>query len=130
MGEKNPKTGSAAPEINHPTLGRLNLGGEVAKIRLEHGDRKSANTVIRKFGPALAAEAMLFISENLNNSDDAMVKEAVGLLKSMMPYAASKAPSISIQKNEDGGEIKTEVKEALMEVLGDRLQEADYEVEE
>lgn len=121
MGEKN--------EIIHPTLGRLHLGGEVAKVRLEPGDRKSANTVLRKFGPAIAAESMMFIMEHLNSPDAADRKEAVGLLKSVMPYVASKAPTISIQKTEDGGEIKTEVKQALMEALGERLVDADYEVE-
>ena len=50
-------------------------------------------------------------------------------MKSVMPYVASKAPTINISKTEDGGEIKTEVKQALMEALGERLVDADYEVE-
>ena len=117
-------------EIIHPELGKLQLGGEVARVRLEPGDRKSATTVLRKFGAAMAAESMMFVMENINSPEPSDRKEAVGLLKTMMPYVAQKMPTTTIQKTEDGGEIKTEVKEALMEALGERFIEADYEVEE
>ena len=127
MGEKN---GEATGFVEHPTLGKLHLGNEVARVRLEPGDRRSASTVLRKFGPALAAESMMFIMEHINSPDEKYMKEAVGMMKAMMPYVASKAPTVSVNKTEDGGEIKTSVKEALMEALGERFKEADYEVEE
>jgi hypothetical protein len=123
MGENN-------NEIVHPELGRLQLGGEVARVRLEPGDRKSATTVLRKFGPAIAAESMMFIMENINSPDAGDRKEAAAMMKTMLPYVAQKMPTTTIQKTEDGGEIKTEVKEALMEALGERLVEAEYEVKD
>ena len=116
--------------VEHPNLGRINLGAEVARVRLEPGDRRSANAVLKKFGPALAAESMMFIMENINSGDKEDRKEAVGLMKAMMPYVASKAPTVNITKSDDGGEIKTSVKEALMEALGERFTEAEYEVNE
>lgn len=127
MGESN---GNEAGSVEHPTLGRLHLGNEVARVRLEPGDRKSAATVLRKFGPALAAESMMFIMEHLNSPDEKYMKEAVGMMKAMMPYVASKAPTVSVTKNDDGGEIKKDVKEALLEALGERFTEADYEVQD
>jgi len=126
MGEKN---GIEAGSVEHPTLGKLHLGNEVARVRLEPGDRKSAATVLRKFGPALAAESMMFIMEHINSPDEKYMGKAVDLMKSMMPYVASKAPTVSVNKTDDGGEIKTSVKEALMEALGERFTEAEYEVD-
>jgi len=116
--------------VIHPRLGQLRLGGEVAKVRLEPGDRKSATTVLRKFGPAVATEAMMFISEHLNSEDEKARSDAIGLVKSFMPYMAQKTPTTTINVEADGGEIKTDVKQALKELLGEKIGEADYEVED
>jgi hypothetical protein len=115
--------------IVHSRLGELQLGHEIAKVRLQPGDRKTASNVIRKFGPAVAAEMMMFIKDNLNGETEDR-KEAIGLMKSLLPYMAQKTPTATVNITDDSGRIARDTKDALKDLLKENLMEADYEVED